>query len=106
MPKNYLVNLRYAETLYSSFKSSQDFDELVLARKYFSHAAILQDGNCTRALLGLVQCCGKIQTMLNENKKLQDTKNAEIFSTAKLQLKQIYETKAEGRVKRAALLFD
>ena len=70
MPKNYLVNLRYAETLYSSFKSSQDFDDLVLARKYFSHAAILKEGSCARALLGLVQCCNKIAAMLNENKKL------------------------------------
>lgn len=70
MPKNYLLNLRYAETLYSSFKSSQDFDDLVLARKYFSHAAILKEGSCARALLGLVQCCNKIAAMLNENKKL------------------------------------
>ncbi len=92
MPKNYLVNLRYAETLYSSFKSSQDFDELLLARKYFSHAAILKEGTCVRALLGLVQCCNKIAAMLNENKKLQDTRNPEILGTARLQLKQVYES--------------
>ena len=44
MPKNYLINLRYAETLYSSSKSTDNFDELQLARKYFSHAAILKEG--------------------------------------------------------------
>ena len=87
MPKNYLINLRYAETLYSAFKSSQDFDELVLARKYFSHAAILKEGTCIRALFGLVQCCTKIAAMLNENKKLQDSRNVEILATARKQLK-------------------
>jgi tetratricopeptide (TPR) repeat protein len=54
MPKNYLVNLRYAETLYSAYKTTENFDELALARKYFSHAAILKEDSCARALLGLV----------------------------------------------------
>jgi cytochrome c-type biogenesis protein CcmH/NrfG len=44
MPMNYLINLRYAETLYSSARTSDSFDELKLARKYFSHAAILKEG--------------------------------------------------------------
>lgn len=54
MPKNYLVNLRYAETLYSAYKTTENFDELALARKYFSHADILKEDSCARALLGLV----------------------------------------------------
>ena len=28
MPKNYLVNLRFAETLYSSARTSENFEEL------------------------------------------------------------------------------
>jgi cytochrome c-type biogenesis protein CcmH/NrfG len=44
MPKNYLINLRYAETLYSSARASDNFEELQLSRKYFSHAAILKEG--------------------------------------------------------------
>lgn len=54
MPKNYLINLRYAETLYSSARANDNFDELQMARKYFSHAAILKEGKaCIRALLGV-----------------------------------------------------
>lgn len=83
MPKNYLINLRYAETLYSSARASDNFDELQLARKYFSHAAILKEGNpCVRALLGIVQCCSRITALLSENKKLQDPKNDKIKTTA------------------------
>jgi hypothetical protein len=70
MPKNYLVNLRYAETLYSSARATDNFEELQLARKYFSHAAILKDEPCVRALLGLVQCCKRIDSLLQESKKL------------------------------------
>jgi hypothetical protein len=44
--------------------------------------------------------------MLNENKKLQDTKNPEILAAARLQLKQVYESKASGKVKKVALLYD
>lgn len=71
MPKNYLINLRYAETLYSSARANDNFDELQMARKYFSHASILKEGvPCVRALLGLVQCCQKITVLVSENKKL------------------------------------
>ena len=78
----------------------------MLARKYFSHSAILKEGTCVRAMLGLVQCCNRIAAMLNENKKLQDMKNAEILAAAKIQLKQAYESKSTGRVSKVALLFD
>lgn len=55
IPKNYLINLRYAETLYSSARANDNFDELQLARKYFSHAAVLKEGvPCVRALLGIL----------------------------------------------------
>ena len=38
-PNNYLVNIRYAEILYSTANSAGDYiDNLYLARKYFSHA--------------------------------------------------------------------
>lgn len=40
-----------------------------------------------RALLGLVQTCSKIQTLLDGNKKLQDSKNADVLSAAKSQLR-------------------
>lgn len=71
MPKNYLINLRYAETLYSSARATDNFEELQLARKFFSHAAILKDSTpCVRALLGLVACCQRIISLLTENKKL------------------------------------
>jgi hypothetical protein len=83
MPKNYLINLRYAETLYSSARATDNFDELQLARKYFLHAAILKVGQpCVRALLGIVQCCNRIGALLAENKKLQDGKNDQIKQTA------------------------
>ena len=41
-PKNYLLNLRYAEILYSSGRQDR-IGDLLNARKYFSHAAILKD---------------------------------------------------------------
>jgi hypothetical protein len=100
-PKNYIINLRYAEVLYSAAKD--DYDQLVTARKYFSHAAILKEGRpCARALLGLVQTCSRINGALEANKKLQDSKNAEILATAKRQLRDLYQQNATGQVKRVA----
>lgn len=56
-PNNFLVNLRYAEMLYSQ-GTSDNIDNLYLARKYFSHALSLQDANKSnnlpRALWGLL----------------------------------------------------
>ena len=52
-PRNYMINLRYAECIYSSVKGQDSFENLQLARKYFSHAAILKEGAvCIRALYG------------------------------------------------------
>lgn len=107
-PKSYLVNLRYAETLYSSAKAKDNFDELQTARKYFSHAAILKECGqpCVRALLGLVQTCTKIQAMLEGNKKLQDAKNADVLAAAKEQLRQIYADNDCARLRPVAQLFN
>ena len=58
-PKNYLLNLRYAELLYSADRKDR-IGDLLNARKYFSHAAILKEDEkepCVRALFGLVRTC-------------------------------------------------
>jgi len=81
-PKNYLLNLRYAELLYSSHRSDRMTD-LLNARKYFSHAAILkEDGNepCMRALFGLVRTCKSIAA--TARKQENDEKNKEVLATA------------------------
>ena len=79
-PKDYQVNLRYAEMLYSSQRSDR-LGDLINARKYFSHAAILkEDVNdpCVRALFGLVKTCKAIQ---KASKKVEPN-NKEILETA------------------------
>lgn len=40
-PHNYLVNIKYAEILYSA-SNGENIDTLYLARKYYSHALSLQ----------------------------------------------------------------
>lgn len=93
-PRNYLVNLRYAECLYSAARSSDSLGDLQLARKYFSHAAILKEKPCVRALFGLVTCCAQIEKLLAANRKLEDSKNAMVHETAKKQLRQVYAAEA------------
>jgi len=58
-PRNYLVNLRYAELLFSMTSKSQERQQdLMNARKYFSHAAILKEGSPdSRTLFGLLKVC-------------------------------------------------
>lgn len=79
-PHNYMMNLKYAEILYS-LGNSGDLDNLYLARKYFSHCLVLQDNtsdcNSMRALWGLLQTCKSISTHI----KKEDEKNSEIIKT-------------------------
>ena len=90
-PRNYLVNVRYAECLYGAARSTDSLNDLQLARKYFSHAAILKEGApCLRALYGIVACCKLIAVLLASNKKLEDTKNAAILVAAQKQLRLAY----------------
>ena len=81
-PKNYLLNLRYAELLYSTHRSDR-IGDLLNARKYFSHAAILKEDAsepCMRALFGLVRTCKQIASI--GKKSENDDKNREILATA------------------------
>ena len=59
-PKNYQVNLRYAEMLYSTNRDR--LTDLYNARKYFSHATLLKESGdpCIRALFGIVKTCKAI----------------------------------------------
>jgi hypothetical protein len=86
-----LVNLRYAETLYSCNRSDR-LGDLLNARKYFSHASILkQDAKepCIRALFGLVRTCKAIAKIA----KKEDEKNQEILQTAQRKIKEHYASK-------------
>ena len=79
-PRNYQVNLRYAEMLYSSQRNDR-LEDLLNARKYFSHAAILKSDTkdpCIRALFGLVKTCKAIQKL----SKKDVPNNREIMETA------------------------
>jgi hypothetical protein len=40
-PHNYLVNVKYAEILYSTANAADNLDNLYLARKFYSHALAL-----------------------------------------------------------------
>jgi len=79
-PHNYLVNMKYAEILYSA-SNGENIDSLYLARKYYSHALSLQSdkksATQTRALWGLLQTCKAIEAHL----KKEDAKNTEIIKT-------------------------
>ena len=86
-PKNYLVNLRYGELLYAAQSRSDRLTDLVNARKYFSHAAIMKEGEAdARTLFGLLKTCQAVHKM---NKK-EDPKNTEMIEVTKYQIKQMY----------------
>ena len=58
-PNNFIVNLKYAEMLYSH-GGNDNLDNCYLARKYFSHALSLQNDNSNmlvRSLWGLLHTC-------------------------------------------------
>jgi ER membrane protein complex subunit 2 len=54
-PENCWVVLRYGEMLYSAGGS----EKMMLARKYFIQALVLNDG-CVRAMWALLQCTGAL----------------------------------------------
>jgi cytochrome c-type biogenesis protein CcmH/NrfG len=94
-PKNYLVNLRYAEILYACSSNRDRLSDLVNARKYFSHAAILKQGEPeARAMWGLLKTCQAIDKI---NKK-EDVKNTEMIAVTKRNIKEMYERKTKMQV--------
>ena len=98
-PRNYQVNLRYAEMLYSSQRNDR-LEDLLNARKYFSHAAILKEDTknpCVRALFGLVKTCKAIQKL----SKKEVTNNKEIMETAQQNIREVYARKAADKQKAA-----
>ena len=91
-PRNYRVNLQYAEMLYSA-KREDRLTDLVNARKYFSHAAILKEGTsdpCVRALFGIVKTCKAIAKL----SKKPEQNNKEVLETAQQNIKELYANKA------------
>lgn len=88
-PNNYLVNLKYAEILFS-IASGESLDTLILARKYFSHALTLMDAEKqnknSRALWGLLQTCKAIESI----SKKEDTKNSEVMKVCQEKIRQMY----------------
>lgn len=92
-PTNYLVNIKYAEILYSIGTGNENLENLYNARKYYSHALTLQSEKAaeteTRALWGLLQTCKAIEPLL----KKEDEKNTEIILTCKDRIREIYEKK-------------
>lgn len=96
-PHNPLVNLRYAEILYSTANcGGESIDTLYLARKYYSHALALQSdkGSQTRALWGLLQTCKAIETVM----KKEDVKNTEVMRTCQAKINEIYERPGAAKV--------
>ena len=77
-PCNCIVNLKFAELLYS--QAADDVDNLYLSRKYYSHAlTLMQDDSnlLPRALWGLLNTCKQIEASL----KKDEEKNAEVIRT-------------------------
>lgn len=105
-PNNYLVNIRYAEMLYSTANAGDNLDNLYLARKYFSHAlTLIQCGGKTapglpRALLGLLQTCRSIDA---QNKK-EDEKNTLMIRTCKDRLREVYSKAATIKVEAMKIM--
>ena len=86
-PRNYLINLRYAELLYAAQTRSDRLTDLVNARKYFSHAAILKEGKPhARTLFGLLKTCQAIHKL---NRK-EDVKNTEMIKVTKERIAELY----------------
>eukprot|EP00347_Sterkiella_histriomuscorum_P010177 403377310 len=88
-PSNFIVNLRFAEMLYSQ-GGPENLDNYYMARKYFSHALSLIDekvGNMqARALWGLLQTCKQIENLV----KREEEKNTEILNTCKEKIRELY----------------
>jgi len=79
-PRNYHVNLKYAEMLYSTKRDR--LEDLINARKYFMHAALLREEGalpCVRALFGIIKATKAIKSL---NAKQKDEHAAEIISSA------------------------
>lgn len=88
-PKNYQVNLKYAEMLYSSRRDR--LEDLVDARKYFMHAAMLREEGalpCVRALFGVIKCCKAIKQLTN--KSTAEVPVEEMIAAAQEQIREVY----------------
>ncbi len=95
-PNNFMVNIKYAEILYSTANGGENLDNLYLARKYFSHALAIQgsqqEKSQPRALWGLLQTCKAIAAQ----SKKEDEKNSEIIRTCQEKLKEMYQRSKVG----------
>lgn len=85
--------------MYSTNRTDR-LGDLINARKYFSHAAILKETDaksqpCVRALFGLVKACKAIEGL---NKK-EDPKNKEILEVAQRNIRELYASKAQDRIR-------
>lgn len=63
-PRNYHVNIKYAELLYSTRRDR--LEDLINARKYFMHAALLHDEKAhpnVRALFGIIKSTKAIKQL-------------------------------------------
>lgn len=73
--------------------------DLLNARKYFSHAAILKEDDtepCIRALFGLVRTCKSIAALAKKGEN--DDKNKEVLLTAQQQIKAYYARKGQSKL--------
>lgn len=100
-PKNYLVNLRYAELLYSAQSRPDRQTDLVNARKYFAHAAVMKEGQAdARTLFGLLKTC---QALDKINKK-EEVKNTEMIEVTKANILELYARNSTIDVSKMASL--
>ena len=98
-PRNYHVNLKYAEMLYSTKRDR--LEDLINARKYFMHAALLREEGalpCVRALFGIIKATKAIKSL---NSKQKDENATDIIRSAQEQIRQVYDTKGCGKSKIA-----
>lgn len=97
-PNNFMVNIKYAEILYSTANAAggDNLDNLYLARKYFSHALAIQgerqEKSQPRALWGLLQTCKAI----GAQSKKEEEKNSEIIRTCQEKLREMYSKSKTG----------
>ena len=87
-PKNYQVNLKYAELLYSTRRDR--VEDLINARKYFLYASMMHEQGATknvRALFGVIKATKAIKTL--QRKQVDEHADA-IIATAQEQIREVY----------------
>ena len=69
-PRNYLMNLKYAEMLYSTRRDR--IEDLMNSRKYFMHASLLHETGalpCVRSLFGIIKSTKAIKAVATNKTK-------------------------------------